>query len=102
MAVTASVTGACHNPGNFMIVTPFTRTLTETTTTTVVSTKNGRLTIPAQSETITSAEALADFTCPNPNWTPEVTDITISSFTYSVTFAGFTEPAILITGTDPW
>jgi hypothetical protein len=39
-----------------------TRTVTETTTTTVVSTKNGRLTIPAQSETITSAEALADFT----------------------------------------
>jgi hypothetical protein len=96
LAVTGTVTGVCHNPGNSNIVDPFTETVTETTTATVVSTKNGRLTIPAQSATVTSEEFLVDFTCPNPNWTAEVTDITISSFTYSVTFAGFTEPAILI------
>jgi hypothetical protein len=39
-----------------------------------------------------------EFTCPNPNWTEEVTDITVTSFTYTVTFAGFTEPAIEVTG----
>jgi hypothetical protein len=40
---------------------------------------------------------LQDFTCPNPNWTPEVTS-SVLSYEYSLTFAGFTEPAILITG----
>jgi hypothetical protein len=51
---------------------------------------------------ITAAEIEHEFACPNPNWTEEVTEITITSFKYSVTFAGFTEPAILITGNDPW
>jgi hypothetical protein len=96
LTVTASATGVCHNPGNFKVVTPFTRTVSETTTATVVSTKNGRLTIPAQSDTITAADALAGFTCPNPNWTPEITDISLTSFTYTVTFAGFANPFIFI------
>jgi hypothetical protein len=52
----------------------------------------------------TTAQVLAQATCPNPNWTPEVrsgTSITLSSFTYTVTFAGFSSPAITITGNDP-
>jgi hypothetical protein len=40
---------------------------------------------------------LASFTCPNPGWTATVTGTSIS-YQYSLTFAGFTEPAILITG----
>ena len=81
-----------------MVVEPFSESITESTSTTIASTRNGRLLVPAQSTTGTSTEEfLATFTCPNPLWTPEVTS-NVLSFEYSLTFAGFTEPAILITG----
>jgi hypothetical protein len=63
----------------------------------VAWTKNGRLRstrLRSQSE----ADVADEFTCHNPNWTEEVTDVTTTDFTYTVTFAGFTEPAIDITG----
>lgn len=99
LSVTNTISGVCHNPGvNSMVVEPFSRSITETTSSTITSTKNGRLLVPAQSTTGTSTEEfLATFTCPNPNWTPEVTS-NVLSFEYSLTFAGFTQPAILITG----
>jgi hypothetical protein len=99
LSVTSTFTGVCHNPGvNSKIVEPFTESETTTTSSVITSTKNGRLVVPEQSATGTSSEEfLASFTCPNPNWTPEITGTSIS-FVYSLTFAGFTEPAILITG----
>jgi hypothetical protein len=41
-----------------------------------------------------------DATCPNPNWDPIIREgtLVLQSFTYSLTFEGFTEPYILITG----
>ncbi|CCQ45077.1 hypothetical protein ARTSIC4J27_1010 [Pseudarthrobacter siccitolerans] len=46
----------------------------------------------------TSAQEFqATFDCPNPRWLAQVTDVDYS-FEYSVTFEGFSEPAILITG----
>lgn len=64
--------------------------------------KNGRLAVPA----LTSAPAPSDeefeeqAVCPNRNWTAETRPgtITLDSFTYELTFAGFTDPAITITG----
>jgi hypothetical protein len=99
LAVTSTFTGVCHNPGkNSKVVEPFTRSDTNTTTATLTPSKNGRLVVPAESATgESSADFLADFTCPNPNWTPEVTGTAIS-FEYSLTFVGFAEPVILITG----
>ncbi|WP_426989929.1 hypothetical protein [Pseudarthrobacter sp. Y6] len=99
LAVTSTFTGVCHNPGtNSKVVEPFTKSETTTTSSVIRSSRNGRLIVPAQSATGTSsAEFLADFTCPNPNWTAEITGTSIS-FVYTLTFAGFTEPAILITG----
>ncbi|QCU77032.1 hypothetical protein E7744_01435 [Citricoccus sp. SGAir0253] len=99
LSVTSTFTGVCHNPGvNSKIVEPFTESETTTTSSVITSTKNGRLIVPEQSATGTSTEEfLADFSCPNPNWTPEVTGTAIS-WEYSLTFAGFTDPAILITG----
>jgi hypothetical protein len=99
LSVTSTFTGVCHNPGvNSKVVEPFTESETTTTSSVITSTKNGRLVVPPQTATGTSsAEFLADFTCPNPRWTPEVTGTSIS-FTYSLTFAGFGDPAILITG----
>jgi hypothetical protein len=97
--VTSTISGVCHNPGvNSKVVEPFSKSITTTTSSVVTSTKNGRLVVPAQTATGTSTEEFsATFTCPNPNWTPEVTS-NVLSFEYTLTFAGFTEPAILITG----
>jgi hypothetical protein len=99
LAVTSTISGVCHNPGtNSKVVEPFSRSVTTTTTAELTSTKNGRLVVPSKSATGTStAQFLATFSCPNPNWTPEVTS-NILSFTYTLTFEGFTEPAIIITG----
>ena len=48
---------------------------------------------------ITEADVLAGFECPNRNWTDAVVDLT-TSFTYTLTFVGFTQPAISISGTE--
>ena len=99
LSVTSTFSGVCHNPGtNSKVVEPFSRSETTSTSSTITSTKNGRLVVPAQSATGTStSEFLADFSCPNPNWTPEVTGTAIG-FTYTLTFAGFSAPAISISG----
>src|SRR5215207_8422130 len=97
LAVTSTFTGTCTNRGGHL-VEPFTEQETTTTSTVVTSTRNGQLIVPAQTATgVSSEQFLASFECPNPNWTPAVTGTAIS-YRYSLTFAGFTEPAILITG----
>jgi hypothetical protein len=99
LAVTSTISGTCQNPGSkSKTVEPFSRSITETDSSLVTSTKNGRLVVPAQSTTGTSSEDFEEtFTCPNPNWTPTVTS-NVLSYEYSLTFAGFSDPAILITG----
>jgi hypothetical protein len=99
LSVTSTISGVCHNPGTkSKVVEPFSESVTSTTSSNLTSTKNGRLVVPAQTTTGTStADFLETFTCPNPNWTPEVTS-NVLSFEYTLTFAGFTEPAIRITG----
>jgi hypothetical protein len=61
---------------------------------------NGRLTVPSLTATAPSeAEFLAQQTCPNPNWTPEIqagTTITLVSSVYTVTFEGFSGAYITI------
>jgi hypothetical protein len=41
--------------------------------------------------------------CPNPNWTPVIRGgtLTLVSFSYTLTFEGFSAPAIEISQTDP-
>src|SRR5215207_10220093 len=75
LAVTSTISGVCHNPGvNSKIVEPFSESISSTTSENLTSTKNGRLIVNPLSETgVSSEEFLATFTCPNPNWTPEVT-----------------------------
>jgi hypothetical protein len=62
------------------------------------STKNGRLRVPSVGSS--PATVVDEATCPNPNWTPVVRTGTLElvSFSYSVTFEGFQNPYILITG----
>lgn len=99
LTVTSTFTGMCHNPGtNKKIVDPFTESESSTTTAQLFPTRNGVLRVPAQTATGTSTQEFLDnFSCPNPNWTAEVNGTAIS-FSYTLTFAGFSEPAIWISG----
>jgi hypothetical protein len=99
--VTYSATVQCRNHGG-QIVEVHSQTTSVSSGTGQIEPKNGRLLVPALSSapapTAAQFEALA--TCPNPNWDAEILagSIALSSFTYEVTFAGFTAPAISITG----
>lgn len=93
--VTSSFTGVCHNPGtNDKVVDPFTDSSSASVNQPLFPSRNGRLAVPSVSvDGTSSSEFLATFSCPNPNWTPEVTDATIT-WSYTVTFAGFSAPVI--------
>jgi hypothetical protein len=95
---TYSATIDCTNKGG-NLVESHTSTFSASSSTTVASTKNGQLSVPAQSASPFSAPQV----CPNPNWTPSIRSgtLTLESFTYTLTFAGFTSPYITITATDP-
>jgi hypothetical protein len=98
VSLTANYSGIvdCRNPGG-NIVESHETSFSDSSTATVVSRKNGRMAVPAQS--VSPELALAE-PCPNPNWTPEFHPgtLTLDSFTYTLTFAGFTDPYITITG----
>jgi hypothetical protein len=97
----------CNNPAEANQNNPVeshTQSATSSASSGLLSPKNGRLTVdPITATAPTEADFLALATCPNANWTPEVREgsITLVSFTYTVTFEGFAEPVITITGNDP-
>jgi hypothetical protein len=90
-----SATINCTNHGG-NLVESHTSTFSAGETFTARSTKNGRLSVDAADANPFSAPQV----CPNNNWTPSIAPgtLVLSSFTYSVTFAGFNAPYILITG----
>jgi hypothetical protein len=98
LSVTGTADFVCHNPGNENIVEPHSASVDEAVSATLVPSRNGQLIVPAQSVTISPEDAAEQFECPNPNWTEEFTGFSDLSFTYSLTFVGFDEPAILIEG----
>ena len=100
LSVTTTFTGYCENPGSkSKVVDPFTESDTNTTTSPVLRPdRNGQLRVPQQSATGTSsAEFQENFTCPNENWNPVVTGTAVS-YVYTLTFVGFDQPFITITG----
>lgn len=103
LAVSTTFTGVCHNPGtNQKVVDPFTRTVTSPPASTeLYPDRHGVLYVSEQSAPITTtSQFLAGFSCPNPNWQPEVTTASVS-WRYTLTFEGFSEPAITVTGSQP-
>jgi hypothetical protein len=92
-----SATIDCNNPGNNRNnpIESHTATFSDADTATVASTRNGQLRVPAQSASAFDAPQV----CPNTNWIPEIREGTLqlTSFTYTLTFAGFTSPYITIT-----
>jgi hypothetical protein len=100
LSATYSATVQCRNHGG-QIVEVKSQSQTAPTSTGNLSPKNGRLAVPQlQSGPVpTDADFEANATCPNGNWTKETLDstITLSSFTYTLHFAGFTGNYITIT-----
>ena len=97
-----SATVDCRNNGGNVVATK-TGTFTAGPVTAQLSPKNGRLTVPSLTVSAPTAQQfLAQQTCPNPNWTPEIRTppgITFVSSVYTLSFAGFN--GAFITITDP-
>jgi hypothetical protein len=98
LAASYSATIDCTNNGG-NLVESHTTTFSASSSATVASTRNGQLTAPTRSVSPFSALQV----CPNPNWTPSIRagTLTLNSFTYTLTFAGFASPYITISQTDP-
>lgn len=103
LSATYSATVVCRNNGGNLSDSQHQGTFTNTATSGTLQPKNGNVTVPSLSaHAPTPQQFQAQQTCPNPNWTPEVQGpITLSSFTYTVRFVGFSGPYITITGNDP-
>jgi hypothetical protein len=103
LSVTYAATVVCINNGGKPSDGQHQGTFTTATSSGQLSPVNGRLTIPSLSATApTEADFLAQQTCPNPNWTPTIPGgITLLSFTYTVSFDGFSGAYITIAGNDP-
>jgi hypothetical protein len=101
---TYSATVNCTNKGGNLVPVK-SSVQTAPTTTGSLSPENGRLSVPSLNSgpVPTAAQFEAAATCPNGNWTKSVQggSITLLSFTYTLTFAGFSGPYITITGNDP-
>jgi len=99
LTVTYTATVRCRNHGG-QIVEVKSQVVGATASTGSLSPENGRLSVPALSSAPapTAAEFEAQATCPNGNWTKETlaSTIAVSGFTYTLTFAGFDSPYILI------
>lgn len=91
----------CTNPaGN--VAPGQTQNPTIETTSGQLSSKNGRLTVPSlasASQATIEAALLQNTSCPNRKWTKSMQSgsIEVVGFTYTLTFAGFNAPYILIT-----
>lgn len=91
----------CNNPGNNRNnpIESHTADFSVEQSENVASTRNGQLRVPSESVSPFEAPQV----CPNANWIPEIRDGTLQllSFTYTLTFAGFSSPYITITASDP-
>ena len=93
-----SATIDCTNHGG-QLVESHTSNFSASTSATATPSKNGHLSVQGASVSPFSAPQV----CPNPNWTPSIRGgtVTLDSFTYTLTFAGFSSPYITISATDP-
>jgi hypothetical protein len=94
LTATYSATIDCTNHGGNLVET-HTATFSDSSRAEVASTRNGQLRVPSRSASAFSAPQV----CPNPNWTPSIQQgtLVLETFTYTLTFAGFSSPYITIT-----
>jgi len=88
-----SATINCTNHGGNLVEVHST-TFSTNSGGTLTSSKNGQLSVPAVSAQPFSAPQV----CPNPNWTPSIAPgtLVLNSFSYTLTFNGFTSAYITI------
>jgi hypothetical protein len=98
LSASYSATIDCTNKGG-NLVESHTSNFSASSSAKATSSKNGQLSVPTQSVSPFGAPQV----CPNPNWTPSIRGgtVTLNSFTYTLTFAGFSSAFITITATDP-
>jgi hypothetical protein len=86
----------CHNPAGGKNrnndIEPHAATFSDSDGFTVSSSKNGRMRVGSATAE-PDAEAVG---CPNANWTPVIVNLELVSFTYTLTFEGFSSPAVTI------
>jgi hypothetical protein len=92
LAVTARADLTCTNRGG-NLVEPHSTSVTDTSTAREFPSRNGQIVIDSIQERITEGDVTGAFTCPNRNWTEDVQSITVTSFRYTVTFDGFSQPS---------
>jgi hypothetical protein len=96
-----TATVRCRNHGGQIVDVKSQETDASTTTDNLRS-RNGQLDVPVvrSGDVPSNSEFERNATCPNGNWTKETLESTIalSSFTYTLQFAGFTGNYITITG----
>jgi hypothetical protein len=93
-----SATIDCNNPGNNRNnpIESHTADFEASESMPVFPSRNGQLRVGALSVSAFDAPQV----CPNDRWIPEIRDgtLVLEEFTYTLTFAGFTDPYIKITG----
>ncbi|MDB5825377.1 MAG: hypothetical protein JWR21_4081 [Herminiimonas sp.] len=99
LSASYSGTVQCRNHGN-QIVEVKSQTTESTSSGTLRPSKNGQLQVPPLSTTAPTARELeSKAVCPNGNWTKELLgSVSLVNFTYTCTFALFTQPFISIVG----
>src|SRR5437763_10556888 len=101
LSVVYSATVVCVNNGNNTSDSQHQGSFTSTSSSGTLQSKNGNLTVPSLSASApTEQQFLSQQTCPTPGWTPTLGPggITLSSYAYTLQFAGFSGPYITITG----
>jgi hypothetical protein len=88
-----SATINCTNHGG-NLVEAHSATFSDSSADTLTSSRNGQLRVPTESTSAFGAPQV----CPNPNWTPSIAPgtLVLNSFTYTLTFVGFSSPYITI------
>ena len=99
LSATYSATVDCTNKGGNLVEVKSQASSGPASTGTLRA-KNGSITVPQISTSTPSNSAFfAQATCPNGNWTKSLAggSATLESFTYTLTFVGFSTPAVSIT-----
>jgi hypothetical protein len=99
LSASYSGTVQCRNHGG-QVVEVKTQTTTGSSSGKLSPSRNGQLVVPSLTATApTPEEMTAQARCPNGNWTKElVGGVTLTSYVYTLTFKGFSQPYISIVG----
>ncbi|WP_175662160.1 hypothetical protein [Burkholderia ambifaria] len=99
LSATYSGTVQCRNHGG-QVVDVKTQVTDAASAGKLIASKNGQIVVPPLGVVApTSQQLLANASCPNGNWTKQLTaGPTLANFVYTITFAGFSGPYFSLVG----